>query len=81
MELHSNKVLKEAALRSTTAPQFFENQLVDYKKASQYLGISESYLRRLKSQGKVPYVTIGQRGVRFRISSLNKWITEREIGR
>lgn len=81
MTSNEMKNLKPPTNQSTTASQLFENQLVDYKKASQYLSISESYLRRLKSQGKIPYVTLGQRGVRFRISSLNKWIAEREIGR
>lgn len=75
-----NKTLHQIVTTDTTPPPFFENQLVDYKKASQYLSISESYLRRLKAQGKIPYVTLGQRGVRFRISSLNRWIAEREIG-
>ncbi|WP_413289305.1 helix-turn-helix transcriptional regulator [Bdellovibrio sp. HCB337] len=58
---------------------FFENQLLDYKKAAQYLGICESYLRRLKSKRKISFVEIGVRGVRFKVASLNKWIEEREI--
>lgn len=62
---------------------FFENQLLSYKQAAQYLGISEVYLRRLKSMGPtkggVPYVQVGDRGIRFRISSLNKWIESREV--
>ena len=71
---------------STTALQtmkstypLFENQLVSYKEASRYLGISEPYLRRLKSQGKISFVQIGSRGVRFKVSSLNSRDNEREI--
>ncbi len=58
---------------------FFENQLLDYKGASKYLSICESYLRRLKATGKIPFVQIGIRGIRFKIASLDSWIAEREI--
>ena len=58
---------------------FFENQLLNYKQAASYLSVSESYLRRLKSRGNVPHVFIGSRGVRFRVSSLNRWIEKREV--
>lgn len=63
---------------SKSAMPFFENQLLSYKEAARYLRISEPYLRRLKQQGKIPYVQIG-RGVRFRLSSLNSWVERREI--
>ena len=58
----------------------FDNQLLGYKQAAKYLAISEAYLRRLKSQGKIKWVSLGSRGVRFRVSSLNRFIDEREIG-
>ena len=72
-KLHMNKltIKKES--------QLCENQLVSYKEAARYLSLSESYLRRLKNQGKIPYVSIGLRSVRFRISSLNQWVERREI--
>lgn len=57
----------------------FENSLLGYKKAAQYLSISESYLRRLKSKKQIPFVPIGKRGVRFKIAHLNTWVAEREI--
>lgn len=57
----------------------FENQLFSYKEAARYLRISEPYLRRLKRQGRIAFVPIGSRGVRFRLSSLDKWVEEREI--
>ena len=62
-----------------SARQFFENQLVNYKQAAKYLSVSVSYLRRLKANRRIPYVVIGARGVRFRVSSLNRWTNEREI--
>lgn len=62
----------------TRAEPFFEN-LIGYQRAAKYLGLSEAYLRRLKSQGKIPYVQVGRRGIRFRITSLDAWVLEREI--
>ena len=59
--------------------QFFDKQLLNYKQAAQYLSISESYLRRLKSKGLVPCVLVSDRGIRFRVSSLNHWIEKREV--
>ena len=57
----------------------FENQLLTYKQAAKYLSVCESYLRRLKAEGRIPFVPIGVRGVRFRVVSLNRWIEKREI--
>lgn len=61
---------------------FFENfktNLLSYKEAARYLSISESFLRRLKSQGRITFVPMGSRGIRFKLSSLDKWVEEREI--
>jgi len=58
---------------------FFENQLLSYKQAAQYLSVSEVYLRRLKARGHIPFVLVGDRAIRFRVSSLNQWIEEREV--
>lgn len=70
---------KEKEVEGPTPKPFFENQLLGYKEAAQYLGISETYLRRLKAAGKIAYVAIGVRGIRFRVSALNKWSAEREV--
>ncbi len=75
----SNQPLTNGDHSANTLPQFFENQLLSYKQAAQYLSVSESYLRRLKSKGLVPCVLIGDRSVRFRVSSLNHWIEKREV--
>lgn len=56
----------------------FEN-LLTYKEAARYLKVSVPYLRRLKAQGSIPHVQIGSRQIRFKISSLDKWIIEREV--
>lgn len=67
---------------TASTPSFdtiFENQLVTYKQAAQYLSLSVPYIRRLKAQGLIPFVLVSDRGVRFRISSLNQWIEEREV--
>lgn len=60
---------------------FFENRLLDYKGASQFLGISIRHLRNLKSTGEIKHVLIGsgERGVRFRVASLMRFIDEREV--
>lgn len=60
-------------------PQLFENNLLTYKQAAQYLSVSVPYLRKLKSGGKIPFVQIGLRGVRFRLGTLNQWIEKREV--
>ena len=64
---------------ATSFESLFLNQLLTYKQAAKYLSVSESYLRRLKSHGVVPHVYVGNRGVRFRVSSLNRWIEKREV--
>lgn len=69
----------KSSLKLDNTGQLFENQLLDYKQAAQYLGICESYLRRLKSNGKIPFVSIGTRAIRFRVSSLDSWTQKREV--
>ena len=59
--------------------RLFENQLLSYKEAARYLSLCESYLRRLKSKGLIAFVCVGDRAVRFRVSSLNSWIEKREV--
>lgn len=56
----------------------YENLLLTYEKAARCLGMSETALRKLKAKGKIPWVPVGNRGVRFSVSSLKKWIEERE---
>ena len=57
---------------------FFDGRLLTYKEAASYLSLSESYLRRLKKKKQIGCVCIGNRGVRFRLSTLNSWVEKRE---
>jgi excisionase family DNA binding protein len=59
--------------------QFFDTQLFSYKQAARFLAVSESHLRKLKAKGKIPYVPMGNRGIRFSVKSLNEWVERREI--
>jgi excisionase family DNA binding protein len=70
------------AIRDRSGPDktIIENQLLKYRQAAQYLGISESYLRRLKRMGKIKFVQVGKRAVRFSLGSLKAWIAREEIG-
>ncbi len=56
-----------------------DNQLLTYKQAARYLSVTEPYLRRFKAEGKIPFVPMGTRGVRFRVKSLDEWVERREI--
>lgn len=79
------KLEREFGMNIVTLPEvktsdaFSENFLLTYKKAAQWLNVSETTLRLWKSAGKIPWVPVGTRGVRFRTSSLKKWIEEREL--
>lgn len=73
-----NKLLRQNRDGYTESHQLFDNQLLSFAKSAKYLGISVSYLRRLKQKGVIPFVRIGKRGIRFRVASLNAWIAERE---
>jgi excisionase family DNA binding protein len=80
MILSQGSAIKERTDKSEHASDwFFENQLLSYKQAAQYLSVSEAYLRKLKAKGHIPFVLVGDRAVRFRVSSLNQWVEEREV--
>lgn len=77
----SEEIRQDLQSRSKTLypKQLFENSLLNYKEAAEYLSISESYLRRLKRKGKLPFVHMGRRGIRFKVASLDAWVAEREV--
>lgn len=64
---------------SSAGHTFFENRLLKYSEAAEFLSMSESYLRRLKARGEVPCVSIGSRGIRFSVASLSRWVEKREM--
>lgn len=70
------------AASHTRSGSLFDRLLLNYKQAACYLSVSEPYLRRLKSQGRIPYVEFGEgrrRSIRFSIRSLDRWVETREI--
>jgi len=69
--------VSSGSLKSDPEKLFYN--LLTYKQAANYLGVSLSYLTKLKARGAISYVLIGNRGVRFRVISLNRWIEKREI--
>lgn len=77
--MEKNSVLFRTPGQFQAEAMFFDNQLLSYSEAAKYLSVSESYLRRLKAKGKIPFVPVGNRAVRFRVGSLNHWIEKREV--
>lgn len=61
-------------------PMTISPALLTYAQAAQFLGIGVAYLKELKASGKIPWVPMGNRGVRFSVKSLEVWIKKREIG-
>ncbi|SHK68515.1 transcriptional regulator, AlpA family [Marinobacter antarcticus] len=50
-------------------------QLLNTKEAAQYLGISKAFLERDRWAGaRVPFIKVGSRAVRYRLSDLNDYI-------
>jgi excisionase family DNA binding protein len=68
------------------SPGTNDNSLMNCEQASQYLCLSESYVRKAVVRRTIPFVRIGKRTL-FRRSDLENWIeehlvpTRQEIGR
>lgn len=58
--------------------QLFENQLLTYAQVTEYFGISGTELKEAKAAGLLPFYPAGRRGVRFRVSVINRYILEKE---
>lgn len=56
-----------------------ESDLLDERQAAQFLAISERKLWSLRSSGAIPHCRLG-RTVRYRKSSLTKWLASIEQG-
>jgi excisionase family DNA binding protein len=78
MKKSSQKHIIEDVFEEKPSVVLFDNQLLTYPQAAKYLGISLAHLGRLKQWGKIPYVSIGKRSIRFKVGSLNSWIFQRE---
>jgi excisionase family DNA binding protein len=77
MEKDSNPLQTQGQFQARDS--IFDNRLLNYNEAAEYLSVSESYLRRLKAQRQIGFVPMGSRGVRFRVASLNRWIDKKEM--
>ncbi|MAM72036.1 MAG: DNA-binding protein [Gammaproteobacteria bacterium] len=50
-------------------------KLLDTKQAAKYLGVSAAFLERDRWAGaKIPFVKIGTRSIRYRLSDLDEYI-------
>lgn len=54
----------------------FSDGLLDYNEAAKLLGIQPGTLRRWVSEGRISYVKVGSRRVRFRPGQLTEVMTE-----
>lgn len=55
-----------------------QNNLLTTKEAAPLLGVSEAFLERDRWAGaKVPFIRVGNRAVRYRLSDLNAYIEAR----
>lgn len=52
-------------------------QIISLKQLSDILGISDSEIRKLIRENKIPYFKIGYRYM-FKVDSINKWIDRKE---
>jgi excisionase family DNA binding protein len=49
-------------------------ELLDYRGAAEFIGLSEFTLRRYVSHRKIPFVKLGEKAVRFEPSQLISWV-------
>lgn len=56
-----------------------QNKLLTTKEAAPYLGVSEAFLERDRWAGaRIPFIRIGARAVRYRLSDLDAYIESRK---
>ena len=78
MIIHGRKKVIATKVDDHENEKFCDRQLYNYPEASNFLCISVSHLRLLKNQGKISFVPIGTRGIRFSKESLDNWILKSE---
>ena len=55
-----------------------QNHLLTTRQASRFLGVSASFLERDRWAGaKIPFVRIGKRAVRYQLSDLEAFVSQR----
>lgn len=53
--------------------------LLSIKDLANLLGVSESMIRKMVAQGKLPYIRMGSK-TGFRVASIEAWLAENEQG-
>jgi excisionase family DNA binding protein len=53
--------------------------LIDYREAAAFVGLSEYTLRRYVSNGRLPHVKLGLKLVRFEPEVLRHWVESRRV--
>ena len=56
-----------------------EDTLVDIQGASELLGCTERYLRRLIHERRIPFVKLGGSKVRFSVAELEAWVEDQRV--
>lgn len=55
-----------------------QQQLLNTQQAAQYLGVSKAFLERDRWAGaRVPFIKVGSRAVRYRLSDLDAFLDSR----
>jgi excisionase family DNA binding protein len=53
--------------------------LLDYRGAAAFVGLSEYTLRRYVSNGRLPHVKLGLKLVRFEPDALRRWVESHRV--
>ncbi len=67
-----------AHVHATSAPFRPDDRLLSADEAAELLGVSAYTVRQWARERRIPYVPLGRKLKRFRLSSLLAWMAERE---
>jgi len=57
-----------------------DDELITTKEAAEFLGVSAAFLQRDRTdETEIPYVKVGSRAIRYKISDLNNYIDDRRF--
>ena len=55
-----------------------DDELITTKEAADFLGVSAAFLQRDRTdETEIPYVKVGSRAIRYKLSDLNSYIDDR----
>lgn len=77
METSGKELIFEENLPIVDLDKLFEIQILDIKKASNYLGISTKTLYSLVQENAIPYKRVGRK-IRFFLPQLVEWVKQGE---